>query len=88
MHKRLLTGLLASSKYAFFLECANCLRRKYHRYFLAIYYKSFLLEVWFEGALGAAQAKAHIVAKLFTFTGKFTACCHNRSTPLLLNNLY
>jgi len=49
---------------------------KGHGDLLAVYNEGFLLKVWLEDAFSASQRKAHIVAELFSFTGKFAACCH------------
>lgn len=61
---------------AFFLQHANSLSAQVHGDFLAINNKSFLLQVWFPGALSMTHRKADIVAKLLAFAGKFTGRCH------------
>lgn len=71
LNRRLLGGLARQN--AFFSQRANRLCRENHRDFLAVNLKSLLLEVWLESSLRAAQRKADIVAKLFAFTGEFTA---------------
>ena len=63
-------------KQSLFLEGTNCLSRKNHCDLLAVYHKRLFLQVRLEDTLGAAQREAHVVAELFTFTGKFAAGCH------------
>ena len=58
---------------ALLLQRADRAGTKSHSNLLAVNYKSLLLEVWLESSLRAAQRKADIVAKLFAFTGEFTA---------------
>lgn len=50
--------------------------RKRHSDFLTVHHKALFLQIRLENPLRATQAKAHIVAELATFTGKFAACCH------------
>ena len=50
---------------------------KSHSNLLAVYYKSFLLEVRLEHAICATQREANVVAELLAFTGEFALCCHN-----------
>ncbi len=68
---------LGASQDTFFLQGADSLGREDHGDFLAIDQESFLLEVWFEDAVRAAQRKTDIVAELLAFTGEFTSCCHS-----------
>ena len=72
---------------AFFLERANCVRTEGHSDFLAINYKSFLLEVWLEDTFRATQREADVVAKLLAFTGEFTSCCHSYISTYFLQTL-
>ncbi len=68
--------LFRRRKDAFFLERSDSVCAKGHRDLLTVHNEGFLLKIWLEDALCASQRKAHIVAELFAFTGKFTACCH------------
>ncbi len=61
---------------ALFLERTNRLCRQGHGDFLAVDNKGLLLKVWLEDALGAAQAKAHVVSVHLAFPSNFTSCCH------------
>jgi hypothetical protein len=54
---------------AFFLQSTNCLSRDCHGDFLSINNKGFLLKVWLENSLSAAQGKAYVVAVLLAFAG-------------------
>lgn len=64
---------------ALLLKRADRAGTKSHSNLLAIYYKSLLLQVRLEHAIGATQREANIVAKLLSFTGEFASCCHNLS---------
>jgi hypothetical protein len=59
-----------------FLEGADSVGRKGHSNLLAVDHERLLLQVRLEDTLGAAQREAHVVAELFSFTGKFAAGCH------------
>lgn len=61
---------------AFFLQSADCLCRECHSDLLSIDDECLLLKIWLKDALSTAQAKAHVIAVHFAFTGDFTSCCH------------
>ncbi len=66
-----MTGIFYLGDNAFFLECTDGLSTDFHRNFLAVNFKCFLLKIRLPYLLGVALREADIAAKLLALAGDF-----------------